>query len=76
MEDKIISSSIDIKSKMDDLFIFASQIKYSKDHPLRIIHACKSLIGINPDNPPYNILKWLEAYLNNYEPNFFIKSCI
>ena len=42
----------DIKSRMDALFIFASQVPYRETHPLRVIQAVKSLIGINPDNVP------------------------
>ena len=70
MEDKLIDSVRDIKSKIDDLFIFTSQVCYNNQHPLRTIHACKSLIGINPNNPPRILLKWLEEYMKNYKPNF------
>ena len=59
-----------LKLHMDALFIFASRVPYSEIHPLRAIQASKSLIGINPDNPPKVLLKWLEIYIKNFEPNF------
>ena len=70
MKDKLINSARGIKSKIDDLFIFTSQVCYNNQHPLRTIHACKSLIGINPNNPPRILLKWLEEYMKNYKPNY------
>jgi hypothetical protein len=60
----------EIKSHMDALFIFATRVPYSTIHPLRIIQASKSLIGINPDNPPNVLLKWLEEYIKKFEPDF------
>ena len=59
-----------LKLHMDSIFIFASRVPYSEIHPLRVIQACKSLIGINPDNPPKVLLKWLEIYIKNFEPSF------
>jgi len=60
----------ELKSHMDTLFIFAFRVPYSEMHPLRVIQASKSLIGINPDNPPKVLLKWLEVYIKKFEPNF------
>jgi len=59
-----------LKLHMDSLFIFASRVPYGNIHPLRVIQASKSLIGINPDNPPKVLLKWLEEYIKKFEPNF------
>ncbi len=59
-----------LKLHMDALFIFAARVPYSKIHPLRVIQASKSLIGINPDNPPKVLLKWLEEYIKKFEPDF------
>ena len=59
-----------LKLHMDSLFIFASRVPYGNIHPLRVIQASKSLIGINPDNPPKVLLKWLEVYIKKFEPNF------
>ena len=42
----------ELKSRIDDLFVFASQVEYKGKHPLRIIQASKSLVGINLENPP------------------------
>ena len=59
-----------MKSRMDDLFIFASQVKFGDKHPLRVMQASKSLIGINLENPPRNLLKWLDDYIKDFNPNF------
>ena len=59
-----------IKSRMDDLFIFSSQVPYGRKHPLRVVQASKSLIGINLENPPRNLLKWLDNYVKDFTPNF------
>jgi len=60
----------DIKSRMDALFIFASQVEYKGKHPLRIVQACKSLIGINLESPPQTLLKWIEGHLKDFTPKF------
>ena len=63
-----------MKSRMDDLFIFASQVKYIDNHPLRVVQASKSLIGIDLNSPPNILLKWLDYYVKDFIPNFNIKS--
>lgn len=70
MEDNLSDHSRDIKSKIDDLYLFVSKIKYTPNHPLRVINASKALIGIDIKNPPYVLLKWLEKYLHQFELNF------
>jgi hypothetical protein len=60
----------EIKSHMDALFIFSSRVPYSEIHPLRVVQASKSLIGINLNSPPKVLLKWLEIYIKKFEPNF------
>lgn len=60
----------DMKSRLDDLFIFASQVPYEKKHPLQVVQASKSLIGINLESPPRILLKWLEDYVKDFTPNF------
>ena len=60
----------ELKSRIDDLFIFVSQVEYKVKHPLRIILASKSLIGINLEKPPRNLLKWLDHYVKDFTPNF------
>ena len=62
-----------MKSRMDDLFIFASQVKYIDKHPLRVVQASKSLIGIDLNSPPKILLKWLEYYVKDFIPNFNIQ---
>ena len=59
-----------MKSRMDDLFIFATQVQYGDQHPLRVVQASKSLIGMNLKYPPRNLLKWLEHYVKDFTPNF------
>ena len=60
----------ELKSRIDDLFVFASQVEYKGKHPLRIIQASKSLIGMNLESPPRNLLKWLDHYVKDFTPNF------
>jgi len=59
-----------IKSRMDDLFIFSSQVPYGCKHPLRVVQASKSLIGINIEDPSRQLLKWLDDYVKDFTPNF------
>ena len=59
---------------MDALFIFASQVKYEAHHPLRVVQASKSLIGINLKAPPKVLMKWLESYLKNFIPDYNVSS--
>ena len=61
-----------LKNHFDSLFSFTSQVSYIEGHPLPIIQASKSLIGLDLDNPPKNMLKWLEGYLQAFEPNYQI----
>ena len=55
---------------MDAMFTFALQVPYKKDHPILVIQASKSLIGMSLDHPPRNLLKWLEDYVKGFIPNF------
>ena len=59
-----------IKSRMDDLFIFSSQVPYGCKHPLRVVQASKSLIGINIEDPSRQLLKWLDDYVKDFTPNY------
>ena len=64
------ASNIDeLKVHLDTLFNFASQVSYTQNHLLPIIQAGKSLIGIKPENPPKNLLKWLEGYVKEFSLN-------
>ena len=56
----------ELKVHLDALFNFASQITYSQKHLLPVVQAGKSLIGINPNIPPKNFLKWLEGYVKEF----------
>ena len=60
----------DLRQFMDAMFSFASQVPYKKDHPLLVIQASKSLIGVSLDHPPRNLLKWLDDYVKDFSPNF------
>ena len=59
-----------LRELMDAMFSFASQVPYKKDHPLSVIQASKSLIGMSLDHPPRNLLKWLDDYVKDFIPNF------
>ena len=76
MEDNPTIPLDDIKSRMDDLFIFASKVQYKDKHPLRVVQASKSLIGINLESPPTVLLKWLECYMQDFIPDFSIQSLV
>jgi len=56
----------ELKIHLEALFNFASQVPYSQQHLLPAIQAGKSLIGIKPDDPPKNLLKWLEGYVKEF----------
>ena len=56
----------ELKVHLDALFNFASQVTYSQKHLLPVVQAGKSLIGINPNIPPENLLKWLEGYVKEF----------
>ena len=60
----------DLRQFMDAMFSFASQVPNKNDHPLQVIHASKSLIGMSLDHPPRNLLKWLDDYVKDFIPNF------
>ena len=60
----------DLRQFMDAMFSFALQVPCKKDHPLSVIQASKSLIGIDLDHPPRNLLKWLDDYVKDFIPNF------
>ena len=51
----------EIKSHLDTLFVFASQVPYKSEHLLPVVQASKSLIGIKLEAIPSNLLKWLES---------------
>ena len=72
MDNTIITTQDTLKEHMDALFTFASKASYAPDQPLPIIQASKSLIGMNIDNPPRNLLKWLEQYIKNFQPTYTI----
>jgi len=56
----------DLKVHLEALFNFASQVPYRQNHLLPVIQAGKSLIGIKPDAPIKNLLKWLEGYMKEF----------
>ena len=61
------TSNIDeLKIHLNTLFNFASQVSYTQNHLLPVIQAGKSLIGIKPEDPPKNLLKWLEGYVKEF----------
>ena len=64
-----VSNIDELKVHLDTLFNFASQVSYTKNHLLPVIQAGKSLIGIKPEDPPKNLLKWLEEYVKEFSLN-------
>ena len=59
----------EIKSHLDTLFVFASQVAYKSEHLLPVVQASKSLIGIDLEAIPGNLLKWLESYMTQFSPD-------
>ena len=59
----------EIKSHLDTLFVFASQVPYKSEHLLPAVQASKSLIGIDLEAIPSNLLKWLESYMTKFSPD-------
>ena len=59
----------EIKSHLDTLFVFASQVPYKFEHLLPVVQASKSLIGIDLEAIPGNLLKWLESYMTQFSPD-------
>ncbi len=66
---KTASNIDELKVHLDTLFNFASQVSYTQKHLLPVIQAGKSLIGIKPEDPPKNLLKWLEGYVKEFSLN-------
>ena len=63
---KTASNIDELRVHLDTLFNFASQVSYTQNHLLPVIQAGKSLIGIKPEDPPKNLLKWLEEYVKKF----------
>jgi|TARA_Y100000031_G_scaffold103485_1_gene113504 hypothetical protein len=61
-----VSNIDELKLHLDTMFNFSSQVSYTPNHLLPVIQAGKSLIGIKPENPPKNLLKWLEGYVKEF----------
>ena len=59
-----------IQSHLGSLFNFASQVPYSQNHILSLLQSVKSLIGINPDIIPENLLKFVENRIREFDPSF------
>lgn len=58
-----------LKERMDIMFSFASKVSYKKNHLLPVLQASKSLIGMDINQQPRNLLKWLEKYIQNFQPD-------
>ena len=59
-----------IQGHLGSLFNFASQVPYCSKHLLPLLQSSKSLIGIDPENIPENLLKFLAYKISKYEPSF------
>ena len=69
MADNQVQQIEELKDRVDTMFSFASQVHYRENHLLPVIQASKSLIGLNLDDPPQILLKWLEQYIHYFQPN-------
>ena len=69
MVDNQVQQIEGLKDRVDTMFSFASQVSYRKNHLLPVIQASKSLIGMNLDDPPQILLKWLEQYIHYFYPD-------
>lgn len=59
-----------VKSELTILFekaIFAVNYNGWENHPLRVVQAVKSLIGINTSSPNTNLLRWVKEYSSMLE---------
>ncbi len=59
----------ELKTRMNMIFHFATEVSYQRDHLLPVVQASKSLIGISHNHPPRNLIKWLDDYINNFKPD-------
>lgn len=59
-----------LKSRMDDLILQASRVPFEINHPLRVVQAGKSIIGLDRKIPCEKLLKWLEEYLTGFPSDF------
>jgi hypothetical protein len=57
-----------IQTHLGSLFNFASQVPYCPNHILCLLQSVKSLIGINPEIIPENLLKYVENRVGEFEP--------
>ena len=69
MVDNQVQQIEGLKDRVDTMFSFASQVSYKENHLLPVIQASKPLIGLNLNDPPQILLKWLEQYIHYFEPN-------
>ena len=70
MADNHIQEMDNLKEQMNDIFSFSSQVPYEDHHLLSVAQASKSLIGMSLNNPPRNLLIWLEQYIKNFQPDY------
>ena len=69
MVDNQVQQIEGLKDRVDTMFSFASQVSYRENHLLPVIQASKSLIGMNLEDPPQVLLKWLEKYMQDFQPD-------
>ena len=65
---KMEDESVRVRAEIDSLLNLASKIPFIDNHPIFYIQPCKSLIGLDYNKPPRQLLKWLECYIqkSNY----------
>ena len=60
----------ELKENIDLLFSIVVKVPYEHMHPLLILQASKSLIGMDLNNPSDEMLKWLENYIRGFGIDF------
>ena len=62
-------STIDLKYQIIDFYNKALVVYNTKEkiHPVRVVQSVKSIIGINPNHPLDNLLKFCSNYLEEYD---------
>ena len=61
-------NAIDLKYQIENLYDRAlrSDTKIYIEHPVRVVQSVKSIIGIDPANPPEKLLSFSEKYLKGF----------
>ena len=59
-----------LKNIIENHLIYAYSLEFNGDnfyHPIRVVQAVKSLIGIDPKIPNERLLNWIPTYLDQFQ---------